>query len=134
MLHYILLQINLWWVMHMAALFWKVHFPVHAKSLQSSKRLRVVHLVCVLIAVFLPVVPIIATIADNAVQEGDSEQPVPGTLGFGLALFPPLLCSGLNSDVTFYTVIFPNVLLIIAGIVAMIFTIRKIHKVSFVVD
>ena len=126
---YIILQINLWWVMHVLALFWRVHFPVYARSLQSSLRLSVVHVVCILIGVLVPVIPVVAIIADNAVQEKRSEQPIPGTLGFGLAIFPPILCTGLDEKVTFYTLILPNVLLIICGTVAMVLTIWRIHRV-----
>ena len=107
-----------------------VHFPLYARSLQSTTRLKVVHVVYVLLALLLPVIPVIATIVDDVIQESNSEQPVPGTLGFGFAVFPPQLCIGQNSNVTFYTVIFPSVLLVIFESVTLILTIRKIHKAS----
>ena len=114
----------------MAAIFWKVHFPVYARSLQSTMRLRVIHVVCVLLALLLPVIPVVATMVHDVVQESNSEQPLLGTLGFGFTLFPPHLCLGLNLNVTFYTIIFPSMLLVIFGTVALILTIRKIHKAS----
>lgn len=128
-LHYLLLQINLWWVLHMATLFWKVYFPVHARSLQSTRHLKVVHALCIIAALFLPLISVAAPIIGNAVTEAQTDQPVPGTHGFGFALFPPILCSGTNENVTFYTVILPNVLLILVGTITLVLAIWKIHKV-----
>ena len=130
MLHYTLLQINLWWVLHTAALFWKVHFPAQAKALQSTVRLKLVHALCIAVALLLPLPAVVAPIIDNSLAERRTEGPVPGTLGYGFALFPPILCSGLNSNITFYTVILPNVFLVLFGTVTLVLTIWKIHKVS----
>ena len=130
MLHYMLLQINLWWVLHTAALFWKVHFPAQAKALQSTIRLKLVHTLCIAVALLLPLPAVVAPIIDNSLAERRTEGPVPGTLGYGFALFPPILCSGLNSNITFYTVILPNVFLVLFGTVTLVLTIWKIHKVS----
>ena len=128
-LHYFILQINLWWVFHMATLFWKVHFPLQAKSFRSTKRLRVLHAICVVIGLFLPTLPVIATIAEDAVAARGSDQPRAGTIGFGFGIFPPILCSGMNVKVTFYSVIFPNVLLVYVGTTALILTVWRIHLV-----
>ena len=123
------MQINLWWLMHMTALCWKVFLPVQARSLQSSRRLKLVHILCVLVGLLVPLIPVLAPIISNAVMEARLDQPIPGSHGFGFALFPPILCSGIHEDVTFYTLILPNVLIILVGTVTMVLTIRKIHKV-----
>lgn len=124
-----ILQINLWWVIHMAALFWKVQFPVQAKVLQPSKRLKLIHALCVAVGLLVPLIPAVVPIIDDILQK--SNQPVPGTLGFGVALFPPILCSGLNENITFYTLILPNVCLVLFGTVTLVLAIWKIHKVRF---
>ncbi len=126
MLHYFLLQANFWWVFHMIALYWKVAFPSHAKYLRSTKRLRLVHGICVLIAVLVPLIPVIAIITNDLVNGSDT---TPGTLGFGFGTSPPILCAGLNMDITFYTVILPNFILITIGTITLVLVIWKIHKV-----
>lgn len=129
-LHYLLLQINLWWVLHMITLFWKVYFPIHARVLKSTRRLKIVHAVCVITALLVPLIPVAAPFISNTLTEARAQQPVTGTHGFGFTLFPPILCSGINENVTFYTLILPNVLLLLVGTVTLILAIWKIHKVS----
>ena len=110
----------------MAALFWKVQFPLHARSVKYQ---RMVHALCIVIGVVMPLVPVIVTILDDVIRQNNSDMPIPGTLGFGFGILPPLLCSGLNSTVTFYAVILPNVILIFFGTSILVLTIRSIHKV-----
>jgi hypothetical protein len=78
---------------------------------------------------------VVAPIIGNAVTEAraDLAASVPGTHGYGLALFPPIICSGVDNKVTFYTVILPNVLLILVGIITVVLVIWKIHKVCTVI-
>ncbi len=120
------------WVIHMVALFWKVFFPYQAKSLQSSKRLKAVYALCVIVALVSPLIPVIATFAHFGITRDVSTEGTPGRLGFGLVRFPPLLCSGLNSEITFYTVILPTILLIMVGITTLILVIWRIHKVVII--
>lgn len=80
-----------------------------------------------LISAFAPIIGY--TVAKSQVDQ----QPESGTLGFGFALFPPILCSGVDENITFYTVILPNVLLILVGTATLVLAIWKIHKVCYTI-
>ena len=134
LIHYIILQVNIWWVVHTVTILWKIYFPIQARALyseSSTRRLRVLHITCVLVALLLPLVPVVIPIIGNAITESQSDGPVPGTLGFGSNINPPILCSGVDADITFYTLILPNVLLIMLGTISLVLAIWKIHKVLY---
>lgn len=130
--HYIPLQLNLWWVSHMVTLLWKMRHPLQAKMPNTRKYHRVIHIVCVVIGLLAPLISVVAIIAENSIHDRNTSQDLPGSLGFGFGIFPPVLCAGLNGKVTFYTLIFPNILLVMVGTSTLAITIWTIHKVHYV--
>ena len=108
----------------------RVYFPIKARSLNSTKRLRVLHVTCVLVALLLPLIPAVTLIIGNAITENQSDQPVPGTLGYGTVVFPPVICSGLDANIAFYTLILPSLFFLLVGTICLVLVIWKINKVS----
>lgn len=129
LVHYIFTQLNIWWVTHTATLLWKVSYPLKVKTFHARNRHKIIHLACVLIGFSAPMISVIAIIADDHVQGRNSPENRPGNLGFGFGIFPPVLCAGLNGNVTFYTLILPNILLVMVGTSMLALTIWVIHKV-----
>ena len=128
--HYTVLQISIWWIINVSILLWRVYFPIKARALDSTKRLRVFHVTCVLVALLLPLIPAITPIIRNAITEKQSDQPVPGTLGYG-SLFPSRdICSGVDPNILFYMLILPTLLFLLVGTISLILVIWKIHKVT----
>ncbi len=121
-------QFNIWWVLHVSSMFLSVVFPYRTRALRISKKLTYIHVACVLVGLFLPVVPIIAAMSHHAVEAKSGAMPQ-GRLGFGLRAFPPSLCSVIYGDVTFYSLILPNYILVLIGVVILILTIWQVHKV-----
>ena len=127
-LHYGLFQLAMFWLCHIFALFWGLKFPFHARSFQKTHRTKYIHIAGVLIGLLVPLVPVAATMIQFSHGKSSSEA-VRGGLGFGIARIPPILCSGIDTDTTFYSLILPLSLLMMVGItfVALIFWI--VHKV-----
>ena len=73
----------------------------------------------VIVGLVLPALPVVVTFAAAA---RDSR-------GFGLIRFPPILCSGLQSDATFYSFVLPINILLAIGIPLLIIIFWIIHKV-----
>ena len=112
--YYILLQLALWWFFHVLALFWKIKFPLHAKTAESAHLIRYVHLAMVVLGLILPLVPVIATLA---------------TSGFELYRFPAILCIGTNGNASFYALVLPIMLLLQVGVTLLVVIFYTIHKV-----
>lgn len=124
--YYTLFQITLWWFFHIAALFWGFRFPFHYRSFKRLKRLRYVHIACVILGLVLPVIPVFVTVVvDNATSAPGS----PNSLGFGITNFPPILCAGVDANATFYSLILPVVILTEAGMTLLVFTFWDVRKV-----
>ena len=130
--HYTVLQVSIWWIINVLILLWRVFFPIRARALNSTKRLGVLHVTCVLVVLLLPLIPTVTPIIGNAITESQSDQPVPGTLGYGFTMFPPVICSGLDANIAFYTLILPTLLFILVGTISLILVIWKINKVSYI--
>jgi len=86
---------------------------------------------------FIPAVPIIASMADFAVRVnsdpvllGRNVTFASGGLGYGLVRFPPLLCSPTNGLVAYYSIIFITNLVTIVGTTELILIFWTVHKVS----
>ncbi len=126
--YYSSLQLNIWWVLHVSSMFLTIVFPYRTRALRISKKLTYIHVACILVGLILPVVPVIAVMSHNAV-EAKSGAMLQGRLGFGFAYFPPYLCLGIDGDVTFYSLILPNIILIQIGVTMLILTIWYVHKV-----
>ena len=127
--YYSSLQISLWWIMNVLILLWRVYFPIEARAFNSTKYQRVPHVTCVLVALLLPLIPAVTPIIGNAITERQSNQSVPGTLGYGFILIPPVICSVLDANMTFYTLILPTLLFLLVGTISLVLVIWKIHKV-----
>ena len=117
MLYYGLLQLTVWWFCHEVALFWTIRFPIHAKTFVTSHRVKYVHITMVVVGLTLPTLPVIVTLTT-----GDPS-------GFGMTRFPPILCTGLKNDSTFYSLVLPINILMMVGIPLLIIIFWTIHKV-----
>ena len=118
--YYGLFQLIVWWFCHEVSLFWTIRFPMHAKTFETSRRVKYVHITMVVIGLVLPTLPVIVTFTT-----GDPS-------GFGMTRFPPILCTGLQTDSTFYSLVLPINILMIIGIPLLIIIFWTIHKVMAV--
>ena len=94
----------------MAALFWKVKFPFHAKAFNNVK---FVHIMVVVAALLLPVAPVISAFV---------------TGGFTIGHFPPLLCVAKNGNAVYFTLILPISLIVAIGTTLLIIILATILK------
>ena len=134
---YMLVQTSIWWLIHTTALFWKIQFPFHARSFQMSHRIKYIYAACIIAGIIIPVLPIVASMADFAVAVSSNTGLqsrnitfLSGGLGYGQIRFPPILCSGNNNNVVYYTSIFPINIMVIIGLTELILLFWTIHKVS----
>ncbi len=112
--YYVLLQLALWWLLHVSILFWKICFPFHARSFESAGRFKYVHIVCVIVGLLVPWIPVIVVFANG---------------GFTMITFPPLPCTGREAGPTFYGLVLPIILLLQIGITLLIILFWTVHKV-----
>ena len=137
---YVLFQLALWWLFHTTIFFWKVTFPFHARAFQISGRNKSIHLICAIVGVLLPLVPIIALMANNGLdvqnqnENSTSQRKVSlflsGGLGFGSSRFPPILCTGTDPDTIFYSLVLAIDIILAFGCTLLIIIIWSIHRVS----
>ena len=118
--YYGLFQLIVWWFCHEVSLFWTIRFPMHARTFETSRRVKYVHITMVVVGLVLPTLPVIVTFTT-----GDPS-------GFGMTRFPPILCTGLQKDSTFYSLVLPINILMIIGIPLLIIIFWTIHKVMAV--
>ena len=81
--------------MSVSVLFWKIHFPFHARYYEERNKIRYIHIVCVVVALILP-----ATAPVTLAVKG----------GFTLASFPPVICVGRDFGAIYYSSSFPTTL------------------------
>lgn len=124
------IQLNFWWTCHITALFLSIRFPFRAQTLKKTGNDKYIHIACVAFGLLLPLVPVVAAMADYGAKKKRGEELVVGKLGFGMAVYPPIVCASIDPNVSFYAVIFPNVLLVQFGITMLILSIWLIAKVS----
>ena len=91
--------------------------------------MKYIHLICVVIGVLVPFVPVVATMSQFA-QDKSSAEAAKGGLGFGITRFPSLLCNGRDKDTTFYSLVLPIIIIIMIGMTLLVFVFWIIHKVS----
>ena len=134
---YILLQVAFWWFFHIAAFFWKVKFPFHARSVAKSSKVKHIHIGCVIAGLMLPLVPIIAVMGDFALKLTNDEflksnnvTFTSGGLGFTTTTFPVAFCNPVNEKLPFYVLVVPIIILLAIGSVLLVLIIHQIHKVS----
>ena len=118
----------MFWLCHIFTLFWGLRFPFQARAFQKAHRTKYIHIAGVLIGVFVPFLPVAATMIQFSHGKSSSEA-VRGGLGFGITRFPPILCVGKDKDTTFYSLILPLSLLMMVGITFVVFIFWIIHKV-----
>ena len=138
MFQYTLLQTSIWWLFHTTALLWKICFPFHARSFEKSRsKIRYIHTASIIAGLVLPLTPVIATMADHGLSfqsdpllQHNNATFLSSGLGYNMIRFPPVLCAGVNSDVVYYTTIFPINVIVIIGLTELIFLFWIIHNVS----
>ena len=126
---------SLWWFMLTAVFFWKIWFPLHARSWQETKKNKYLHFGCCLLGILVPVIPVISLMVGFAIQINPSNDELSflsGGLGFSLARFPPLPCFGTNQAITFYSIVLPTDILLTAGITLTILVFWTVHRVSHI--
>ena len=121
----------IWWFMIVVAIFWKIQFPFSARKCQTNRRIKYIHIACVLIGTLLPLVPIIIQIVKFAKDVNfDNTLFLDGGLGFTITRLPPLSCFSIDSDVLFYTTLIPAVILLAIGSAFILLLYWLIHKVG----
>ena len=122
---------------HTTALLWKIQFPFHARSFETSHRVKYIHIGCVVAGFLLPLIPVITSMITFAVKLKSDEVRkskgitfASGGMGYGLTRFPPILCTGTNKNAVFYALALPINLIVMYGITVLIFLFYSIHKVS----
>ena len=127
--YYALLQLAVFWLSHVLALFWGLAFPFHARRYKKQQKVKYVHLTCIVLGILIPFIPIIATASQYAHGKSPA-QAVKGGLGFGMTSLPSVLCNGIDSDTTFYSLILPIIVIIMIGMTILVLVFCIIHKVS----
>lgn len=89
--NYCLVQVCLWIVMHTIFLFWAVVFPFSYRQFRASGRGRYAHVICVILAVFMPLI-------GPCIQLKD---------GYRNTSSPAYACAARDLDVTYYTTVLP---------------------------
>ena len=115
----------MWWILHVSVVFWKLNFPFHAHFFDKTKYL---HAFCVILALLIPLAPIIAAITKSRIDSNRAGTETT-SIGFGLTRFPPLLCTGTDKDVTFYSLILPLDLILFVGFPLLVMIFWIMHKV-----
>ena len=95
----------------MSILFFKIRFPLRAKQYEKKK---IIHLFVVLLAVVLPIIPVIASFT---------------TGGFVIGNHPPLFCISRSSDAAYYTLALPISIIGATGISLLFLLLVTLIKV-----
>ena len=82
-----------------------------------------------IVGVVIPLVPVIALMANFAREVQSNAAFISGGLGFGSGRFPPILCGGANSSVIFYSSVLLIILIFFVGITELILLFAVVHKV-----
>ena len=129
---YTLMQLATWWLFHTASLFWKIKFPFKSRAYQVSHKIKYIHIACIIAGILIPAVPIIASVVDSAVDYDSStgRSFLSGGLGFSQTRYPPILCTGSDGDVVFYSLVMPIDIALAIGCTLLIYIFWIIHKVS----
>lgn len=133
---YLALQINFWWLFHTTIIFWKIVFPIHARSYEQSKTIKFMTIVIYTVGLVVSLIPIITIMADFAMDVKSNPAFrnmditfVSGGLGFQILRFPPTLCSGRNPKVLYYSVLLPVNIIALIGITELIIIFYSVYKV-----
>ena len=118
----------MFWLCHILTVFWGLSFPFAARRFRNLNRMKYIHVICVILGLLLPIVPVAATIIQFSRGKLSSEAIQRG-LGFGVIRLPPILCAGIEKNTTFYSLIFPASLILMVGIAFLVYIFWIIHKV-----
>ena len=114
---YFLVQTGLWWIFHLSAVFYGVQFPFHSRSFKASNRSKYVHVIMVVIALLLPLVPVISCAVIG---------------GYSMTSFPPIVCTGSDTDATYYSLVLPNIIILGIGASLLLLIFWAVHKVKYI--
>ena len=114
MSYYIFVQVAIWWLCHVTAMFWGLRFPFQAHNFKVTGKMKYLHITVVLLGLILPIIPVAVAL---------------GTGGFTLNRLPPIICSARSSDATFYAVALPVGFMLALGITLLILLFWTIYKV-----
>ena len=126
--YYCLFLLAVLWLCHLVALFWKMKFPLRARSFQKAHRMKYIHITCVAIAFLVPTIPVVIMILYYTYGPSSAEAEE-GDLGFGITRFPPLLCTGRRGSIIFYLIAVPSIVMVMTGIALIASLFWIIHKV-----
>ena len=134
---YVSFQLALWWIFHVTIIFWKVVFPLHARSFGKVK-VKYIHMTTIIIGILLPLVPIITSMAtfavdiqkqnENSTSEFRSSLFLSGGLGFGLTGYPHILCSASNPDGIFYSFGYIVNVIMACGCTMFLIIVWSVHR------
>jgi len=135
LLSYTILQINIWWVLHIGQLFWRVIFPFHSGAFEKSGKMKKVHITSIIVGVLLPLSPIVTSMTKFAVdaqkittnETSSTDLFLSGGLGFNSGRFPPLLC-------VFYSSLLPLDLVQAIGCTMLLIIILRVYRVRLSIN
>ena len=110
---YVGLVITLFWLFQSVGYFWVINYPIHYKSFKTSKKLKTIHLISVVISFSLPTIPLVII-----------------SLNGGFVKFPFLAsrCSISNLDAYFYGHSVPVIIMINLGLSLLIISFWRISN------
>ena len=108
-----------------------------------SGKVKYIHITCVIVGILIPLLPIITSMAKFAADIRKQNEKftsqikndlfLSGGLGFATSRFPPILCTGRDQDVIFYTVVLPIGIILASGCTILINIFWSVHKVSLLI-
>ena len=120
----------------MAVIFWRVVFPFHAQACSTIK-MKSIHIICVIVGLLFPLIPVIAAMADFGIEVNEQPENTPfplkflsGGWGFRQIRFPPILCSGRNLEVEFYSFVLIGDIILAIGCLLVLIIIWSVYKVQ----
>ena len=115
--YYAVLQLALWAVFHVAAVFLAVVFEFQKQKLDAEGRTKYIHAALILLGLILPCVPIAVTFGTGGFIARDVQ-------------FPPIVCFGQDRSATVYSLGITESVLAATGISLLIIVFRKAIKVQ----
>ena len=111
-------QATIWWLCHIAAMFWGLHFPFQAHRFEVMNKTKYIHLTVILLGLFLPLIPVVVSFA---------------TGGFDFVRFPPIVCTAASRTATFYSLVSPTAIAAATGLMLLVFIFWTISKVNYTI-
>ena len=108
-------QTTIWWLCHIAAMFWGLQFPFQAHQFEVRSKTKYIHVTVILLGLLLPLIPVVVSFA---------------TGGFKFARFPPIVCTAVSRTATFYSLVSPTAIAAATGLTLLILIFWTISKVK----